>query len=361
MNATSIKGRPSFARILLIVIAALLLIGAVILVIKRPPPEVLPQTVVTPIKVTAVAISPRDLTETVTYLGHVQAQTGAMLAMEQAGQVLRLCVTKGARVDARNPIVEIDRRTAEINRARTEINLRQATADLARWDELKKSGAASVSDYENFLTRRQLAAAAHDEAQLALERCTLTAPFAGIVAETYVEQGELVAPGTRAAHLINIDRVKVSLDVSERDVPILVPGAVTGVIIDALPGRNFEGRITHVAPAAALRSNTFPVEITLDNPDHILKPGMIARATITRRTLSKAMVIPLQALIPVKGQYVAYIAEGDRAVRRIVKLAAVIANGAVIGEGLQAGDRVIVEGNRALTDGTHIEAQAIAD
>lgn len=357
MNTTPSKDRPRAARILMAAIGGLLLLGTIILVIKRPPPENLPQSAIAPVKVAAIALAPRDVTEDVTYLGHVQAQTAAVLAVEQAGQVVRLCVAKGERVAAQAPIVEIDRRAAEINRARAEINLRQADADLARWEELKKSGAAARSDYENFLTRRELAAVARDEAQLALEKCSLAAPFAGIVANTFVEQGELVAPGTKAAHLIDIDRVKIGIDVAERDVPILVTSAVTAITLDAFPNRTFEGKIAYIAPAANQRSNTFPVEIALGNPDHLLKPGMIARATLIRRTLPKALVIPLQALIPVKGQYVVFLAEGERAVRRVVTLAAIIANGAVVAEGLQAGDNVIVEGNRALADGTRIETR----
>jgi RND family efflux transporter MFP subunit len=109
---------------------------------------------------------------------------------------------------------------------------------------------------------------------------------------------------------------------------------------------------------ADARSNTFRTEVRLANPEHLLRPGVIARASLTRRVLRDALSVPLRALVPVKGQYVAFCVKDGRAVRRLVTIAAIVDSAVVVREGLQEGDAVVVEGQRALTDGAAVTVTA---
>ena len=78
---------------------------------------------------------------------------------------------------------------------------------------------------------------------------------------------------------------------------------------------------------------------------------MIARIRIDRGLIARALVIPLQALIPEKGQYIAFVVQNQQAVRRVLKLKTIIDQQAVIADGLREGDQIVVAGQRRLTDG----------
>jgi len=354
MNTSIRTGAVGVTGIILTTITILLVAGIVILIIKPRPAEILPPSVV---KIASVGVTPvirKDINETIIYSGTIQAQTFAVLAAEIGGQITSINAAKGDSVAAGQPLVAIDRRAVQINLDRATINLKQAEADLARWLELKQTGSVAVSDFENMQTRRNLAAVAVDDARLALEKCVLTAPFAGIIADKSVETGEMAAPVMPMMHLINIDQVKASLDVAERDVTVILCGQTAAVTMDALPGQIFTGKVVFVAASAAPRSNTFRTELAVANPSHQLRPGMICRVTLDRRTIAGALIAPLAALIPSKGQYISFVAIDGHAVRRVVKLEAIIANQAVISEGLTAGEQVIIEGSRTMADGQSI-------
>jgi membrane fusion protein (multidrug efflux system) len=208
------------------------------------------------------------------------------------------------------------------------------------------------------MVRKTMAEVALKEARLDLEKCAVTAPIAGVIQDRFVEKGEYLAPGMRAFSIVDIDRVKVVLDLPERDVYAVRVGDAVPFAVDALPDRKFAGKLRFVAPAANPKSNTFRVEILVENTDHVLKPGVITRISLTRRILKGAIAAPLAALIPEKGLHVAYVVENEHAIRREVKLQAIVNDQAVVAEGLKAGDKVVIEGQRMVSDGARVSEPA---
>jgi membrane fusion protein, multidrug efflux system len=176
-----------------------------------------------------------------------------------------------------------------------------------------------------------------------------------VVVDRMVEAGEYVAPGTVAFEVADIDRVKVVVDVPERDVFVVRPGLQVSFEVDALKGRAFTGTVSYVAAAAHPMSNTFRTEVVADNAGQILKPGLIVRVLLTRRTIPQAMTIPIEALVPNKGQYVAYVADKGTAIRRVVQVGPIIGRRAVVETGLRPGENVIVEGQRLVSDGAAVQ------
>jgi membrane fusion protein (multidrug efflux system) len=293
-----------------------------------------------------------NLSEVVIMPGRVEAEKEARLAVETGGRVLWLGVEKGDRVEAGQVLLRLDSRSQTAAVSRAEVNLRQAEDDLKRWQVLKETGSVSALEFEGVLNRRDLARIALDEARTDYERCSVRSPIDGLIEERPVEIGETVMPGVPVLRVVQMDRVKVMVDVPERDVMALPPGAEVCLEADAAPGMTFTGKVAFAAAVADPRSNTFRNEILVENRAGFLKPGMIARVAVVRGVIRNTVVVPLSALIPVKGQYVVYLVEDNRAVRRVVKLRAVIDTLAAVQEGLAPGDRVVVEGQRLVTDGT---------
>jgi membrane fusion protein (multidrug efflux system) len=265
--------------------------------------------------------------------------------------VVELLADKGDTVAAGQVLLRLDRRLPEANVRRARIEVRDAERDLKRWQELAKSGAVSTSESEAVQRRQEAAAIALDEAEVMLSQCEVKAPFAGEIVERSAEEGDYANEGQAVFRVIRRDRVKVAFDVPEQDVASLQTGQEKTFTLAALPGRTFTGAVTFVSSQAARESNSFAAELAAENADGALKAGMIAQVALTRPERAGAIVVPLAAVVPRKGEYYVFAVENGRAVRKRVLIAALFGHEAVLEAGLAAGDRIVVEGHRGLQDG----------
>jgi membrane fusion protein (multidrug efflux system) len=349
MHVRSHRLRYGLATVLLLMVDGILFLA---LAPARPVPHIAAPNVMIPVRTMMATYT--AVRETVTYPARIEALHDVVLAVEREGRIIELGVDKGDRVRRGQVLLQLDNRAAEAAFRRAEINLRQAADDLKRWEELRKSGSVSVTEFEGVRNRHDLARIAVDEARVDRDHGVLVSPMDGRVEERAIDVGERAVPGIPAFRVVNTDVVKVVGDLSERDVFAIAPGVSVPFQVDALIGQTFTGTVAFVASAADARSNTFRVEWQAENPGGRLKPGVIARVTVTRGVIENALAMPLSALIPEKGQYVTYVVRGGHAVRRIVTLRTIIDDLAVIQEGLAPGDRIVIEGQRLVSDGAAI-------
>ncbi len=346
--------RPWAGRILATVLS--LLVGLTLVLFALPK---VPESFQTPpppagIPVTITHVRCEDVQEWVTYPGRIASWSETLVAAEQGGRVTLLPVERGDRVPQGALLLQLDSRSAEIQVHQQQATLRQLELDLTRVTGLLKSGSIATAEVDQATTRRDLARIALDQALLSLEKCTLTNLSPGVILDRQVEPGEVINPGQTLFKIADLDRIKVLVDLPERDGFAVRPGEQIPFTLDALPARIFTGTVHFVSASADLLSNTFRVELAFDNRQTGLKSGLIARIKIDRGLIRQARVIPLQALIPEKGGYIAFQAVEGRAVRRVVKLLALIDTRALIAEGLETGDAVIIAGHRQVADGVAI-------
>jgi len=349
------------AAVALAVVLFLIVDGIVFLVLMPPRAEKTPATASARIPVATAPVVVSDVPEVVLYPGLVEAETEVTLASEGMGRIVSLGADKGDDVAVGQLLMNLDNRSQAAAARGAEANLAQATNDLARLEELRETGAVSASDHDAAVTRRELAESALEEARASLAKCELRSPIRGVVLDRRVEVGEFATPGQAVFRLADMDQVKVVADLPERDVFAVKEGQEVPFEVESLEGRAFTGRVAYVASAAHPQSNTFRAEILAENEGRLLKPGVIATIRLTRRTIPQAVTVPLEALVPSKGQYIAYVAENGVAVRRIVTLAAIVDSRAVVGEGLRGGERVIVGGQRLVSDGVAVTATSRAE
>lgn len=359
-QAGSLRGAIQAHSIRYGLLAALLLIvsGIVFLALMPSRPERPPQAASAAVPVAIEVAIETNVPEIVRYPGIVQAQTAVSLAVEGAGRIVELLADKGENVAAGGLLLRLDSRSQAAAVEQARVNVRESTNDFARLEGLRGTGAVSASDFDSAQARKQRAEIALTEAQVALSKCEVRTPISGVVVDRPVEVGEFVSPGTLAFKVSNVDRVKVVLDLPERDVFVVTNGLRIPFSVESLGEREYTGTVTYVAAAAEPLSNTYRTEILTDNPDLILKAGVIVRARLIRRTIPGAVTVSLGAVIPDKGQYVAFVVEDGVAVRRIVRLAAVVDDRAVISEGVRPGERLVVEGQRLISDGEPVVESA---
>jgi len=307
------------------------------------------------VPVRVVTVAARDIVDTVTLSARVEPAATVRLSAEKAGRVVELLVDKGDRVKAGQVLLRIDDATWRSILARAEVVQREAEKDFGRWEKLKKTGSVSDSDFDAVAKARDLARVGLDQAKTDLAKCEVETPISGIVDDRYVEVGEYVHEGGPVLKVVDIDSVKIALDVPERDVLAVKTGTTVKFSLSALSEREFAGEVTFVASAADALSNSFRTEITVRNPDHAIKGGMIAEVQLERGIRKNVVVVALATIVNRKGEHVVFVVKGERAERRVVAIEPVSSHQAVILSGLEPGEQMVVEGHRSLEDGVALD------
>ena len=348
-NPSTKKGSFLAWGALALVVALIVAFGA----LKKPAEPAAPEAE-KPVAVRTLALEPRTVEDALQLPGRIAPLQEANLGAERAGRVVELLADKGQAVAEGQVLLRVDGRLWDAARRRAEIEARDAARDLKRWKELEKTGAVSASEYEGVERRQEAADIALEEAETMLAQCEVRAPFAGTIVDRLVDVGDYANEGQAVFRLIRLDRVKVAFDVPEQDVGAVRPGQRKAFVLTGLPGREFAGEVTFVSSQAARESNSFAVELEADNADGALKAGMIAQVALVRQERAGAIVVPLAAVVPRKGEHYVFAAVDGRAVRKRVRIAALTGHEAVLESGVEPGDRIVVEGHRGLQDGMKV-------
>ena len=165
-------------------------------------------------------------------------------------------------------------------------------------------GAASSSALEDAISVEQVAQAALREslaevrrAQDDLTKKVIRAPLAGVLRSFDVEEGEYVRSGQPLGELLDLERAKVRIGLSDREVVAVRSGQAVRMQLEAYPEETFQAEIARVGAAWDVDTRKFPVEIEIDNPDGRLLPGMIAEVSFYLGEASTVQVIPRDAAL----------------------------------------------------------------
>ncbi|MDZ7779506.1 MAG: efflux RND transporter periplasmic adaptor subunit [Gemmatimonadota bacterium] len=134
-------------------------------------------------------------------------------------------------------------------------------------------------------------------AELELERTRVTAPFAGRVANLRVVEGQYVTPGTELGTVVELDPIKVEVQVLESELAFLSEGRSAQVTFAAYPGERFTGRIETINPVVDPESRTGRVTVHLPNPEGRIKPGMYAEVSLDAEALPDRVMVPRSAIL----------------------------------------------------------------
>jgi multidrug efflux system membrane fusion protein len=201
------------------------------------------------------------------------------------------------------------------------------------------------------------AAAQHKEAGVSLGDTTLVAPFPGVVIAKRVARGSLVGAGSPAFVLADTRVAKVSFGVPDLALAGFKLGDSLTVTAEALPDREFVGRVSSIAGSADPASRVFAIEVSIPNSDQALKVGMVATVTVAGvPDRSPAPSVPLAAVVKSQSGYGVYTVDGSDRVRlQPVTLGAVRGNAVVITAGLNLGQRVVATSGLQLADGEAVK------
>lgn len=202
-----------------------------------------------------------------------------------------------------------------------------------------------------------IALISRDEEALKFSDAEVKSPIDGIITRYFVGVGDAVFPAHPMPRepvvcIANIDKVKVIVYVSEDDISKIKKGQKANVYTDAYPGKVFVGEVKEIAATLHPLSRKLKVEIEVENPKHLLKPGMFAKTDIITKLHSNVLTIPKIAVLD--GNEV-FIVENGLAKKISVEPGISDEEKIEIKDGLKLGQEVVTEGNYNLSDGTPVE------
>lgn len=343
-----------------------------------------------PVEVAQIQHGPIALQRT--FSGELEALAEFVVAPKVSGRVERVIVNIADTVKRGQVVAELDNdeyvqavaqaqadlEVARANLSKAKSDLEIANREFKRTVSLLKRGIVSDSDFDA-ASQDQLAKQAQlkvAEAQLAKAESSLetanirlgytkvTAGWTGgdedrVVAERYVDEGQTVAANAPLLLIVELNPIVGVVFVTERDYAHLKPGQFVSLTTDAYPGEQHTGRIDRIAPVFRKSSRQARIEMTIDNSQHHLKPGMFIRATVALVQVPEATIVPEQALTTRNDKSGVFIIseDGRSVVWREVKVGIRESDRVQVeGEGLSG--RVVTLGQQLVNDGSPITIPA---
>lgn len=301
-------------------------------------------------------------------IGRVKNVRESMVAAKVMGRVLRIEVKAGDAVREGQRLMRIDASDAlaRLNQARGALTQAQAAKTIAsqmldRFKALKTKNAASKAKYDQAVFDYNRADGAVTQAQGAvsqarsyLRESSVTAPFAGRVVDTMIEQGEMANPGMPLLRIESDASLEFETQVNSQDVFQLKLGEKVQVQLDAERDdkKSIEGTISEIVPSADMMTHSNVVRVDLGQEAWI-RSGMFGRAFFPRTQSTSGALLVDEALIVSRGQlHGVYIVDGSEHLRlRLVRPGRNIGGKVEVLAGLSKGDRLVTSDHSALIDG----------
>ena len=295
----------------------------------------------------------------VTAAGQAEAYREAALTALVEGQVLSVAVGENTRVEEGSVLIRIDtteyalevaKARGELERAGTEYQ-KLILFDQEIEDPKIREDRARISRAQSGLTAAEVGVR---QAEINLERTSVMAPFAGRVADLEVVSGQWVSAGMELMSLVDLQPIKVEVQVLEAELGLLNEGRRAAVTFPAFPGERFEGGIETINPRVDPETRTGRVTVLLENRDGRIKPGMYAQVTIDAEAFADRILIPRTALLERDGRLMVFVYNPERENGRAEWRYVTIGNENEISVELTHGEEGFVEaGEIVLTDGHH--------
>lgn len=320
----------------------------------------------------AATIAPAETKKEIVKVMELQFQTVArsieypatLLAYEEVhlapaapGRIEGIYAQVGDRISHGTPLVQMDR--TQLHQA--EVQLKNIETDFKRLDTLAKVGSIAMQQYDQLKTQYTVA---QSNVEFLRENTRLLAPFNGVVSGRYFEPGEFYsgAPNTQAGKaavlsVVQIDRLKAVVSVSEKYFPMVKIGMEAGVVVDVYNDQEFTGKIYRIYPTIDPMNRSFKIEVLVDNRQGLLRPGMFSRVTFNLDE-EEAILLPSLAVLKMQGSNDRYMFIEQNGVAKRIPVTIgkrYDDNIEVFSDDIKAGDRVIVAGQARLLDGDEVE------
>ncbi|HBH87701.1 MAG TPA: hypothetical protein DDY17_08905 [Syntrophaceae bacterium] len=313
-------------------------------------------------------VEQKSLRPYVEAIGTLKPFEEVIISSEVDGIVMNVKVSEGSPVAKGMTLVEINEtdyrlevRRAEASSRQTEASLANAKLEYERKSALYKEELVTKQQFDDISARLALAEGDLDRAKASLSlakeklaKTKIRSPLQGAVRDKKVTTGDYVKNGSQLLWIVKSDPIKLSFTVPEKEVGKLKTGQDVMFKVDSFPDKEFTGRLSTIYPSLEEKTRTLQVEALVPNRDAKLKPGLFAKVTLYTGPSRDLVVVPITAVLYEDSLVKVFIAEGDRAKEKPVKIGSKYGEYLEIVEGLQKGETVVVVGQNNLAEGVKI-------
>lgn len=192
-----------------------------------------------------------------------------------------------------------------------------------------------------------------DLIQTNIQNSVIHSPVTGIVANKLANSGEVIGAGQPIITVVNIDKINVVIDVTEEEINKVRDGQEVDVKVNSLGEDKFKGTIS-IIPPASNQTRLFQVKVSINNKDHVLKPGMFAEVDVQTGIKENTVVIPKDAILLKKNGNVVYLVKDGKAVEKMIKLGVTNGEKVEVIEGVEQGDQIVIKNQNLLKEGAKV-------
>lgn len=317
------------------------------------------------VPVTSTQPVQRDIDYVLSALGSVESIDDPTISAETSGQITRLHVAEGDTVEPGELLLEIDNTLHQIEAEKSEAELERQQVvianqrrEVARLERLAKTLAVSADHLEDQQDHLQMLLAQRDVAQKQWElarhldaKTRVQAPQRGMIARRHVSVGDFVEPGQSLFDMVSIQRLRARLSFPERDAARIEIGQPVRLSSPAAPDAVAIGAVTSINPRINPHNRTFEITVAFDNPGGWY-PGASVDATLLVARNQAALTVPSLSVVKREGREYVFVVRDGRALAQAVELGWREDQWVEIRDGVQAADRVVVQGALLITDGS---------
>ncbi len=256
------------------------------------------KSVIQAIPVKAARVEIKDMHRVLEYVGNIKAQDEAMVYPKVSGKIIEKVKIEGASINKGDTLVFIDR----------------------------------------------------DETGFQFNKAPVESPLSGVVGKVFVDIGSNVSPQTAVALVVDMDKVRINLDIPEKYLPKVYLGQNALVRVDAYPDKEFAGKVTKISPVVDLDTRASYIEIAIDNPEHYLKSGMFAKVSLFIEEHKDVPVILKEAILGKEPDNYVYVVENNKAFMRKITLGIHQGSEYEVTSGLRKEELVVILGQQKLFD-----------
>lgn len=274
------------------------------------------------------------------------------LSAETPGRVVRLLVDEGAQVHKGQALALVNSDQINIQIRNAEAAYATAKADAARFESAFTTGGVTQQQLDQVKLMLKNAETNLKSAQITASDASIKAPIDGVINKKHVEQGSFVAPGAPIFDLVNVNQLKLRVNVDESHVANLKEGDIIEVKASVFPNDPFEGKVTFIAPKADAALN-YPVDLLLtNNQDNKLRAGMYGSAYFDadKNQDTPLLLVPRDAFVGSVSSNLIYRIIDNKAVATQVVSGRNLGDFVEILDGLKEGEVVITSGQINLVD-----------
>lgn len=316
-------------------------------------------------QVKLAVVASESIPQTETYTATVESDIKNNIAPNAPMRIENILVEVGDRVSKGQCVAKLDE--SNLTQVKLQIENQKAVinntkVDFNRIEELYKIGGVSKAEYDNYKIQleglqTQLNVLNTQMAQLS-KNTQLYSPINGVVTARNYDSGDMYSGAMPILTIEQTNPVKLMVNISESHYKDVMKGQQVDITLDAYEGEAFTGKVTIVTPSVDAITHTFPVEITINNPEQKVRPGMFARATINFGNKDH-VIIPDEALVKQIGAGDRYVYVYDKAKGTVsynkVELGRHMGTNYEIFSGVNPGDQVVVAGQARLNNGKEVE------